>query len=244
MVVVVDGAGEILMVVIDAACGALIGPIRVETDVRHIADNFVFGAFTAIGRNGRRYSRESGSGTDRSRLTCFRDDLRTLGSARRGSISVGDHDYFEVFTLTADGDRVQIDFTDAGRNIWRREIDSISWDDLASVVAQIDFVERHVGPLVGSCGACSEPSPSYDPNGVARHEFLVEYDYGDDVVEAVVVADSAGAIRDLFPELTVFTTWPADYTDAQYVSLPLVRLESPPAGILTLVLDDRRSPGP
>lgn len=97
---------------------------------------------------------------------------------------------------------------------------------------------------MGSCGACSEPSPSYDPNGVARHEFLVEYDYGDDVVEAVVVADSAGAIRDLFPELTVFTTWPADYTDAQYVSLPLVRLESPPAGILTLVLDDRRSPGP
>jgi len=73
------------------------------------------------------------------------------------------------------------------------------------------------------------------------HEFLVAYDYGMGGLWAILMAPSADAITEKYPELGVAAKRPPWMGDDRYEQLrsdPLW-LDDPPSGILKAVIADR-----
>ena len=74
---------------------------------------------------------------------------------------------------------------------------------------------------------------------MSTNTFLVSYDYGMGGLWAIVRADSAEAIAERYPELTVVESRPAWMTDEHVADLPQYDLDAPPSGVLLVVIDDR-----
>jgi hypothetical protein len=244
-----DADSGISIVMADGASGsARIGPLSVKPDTRWRgpdgAHHFIYGSFKAVTFAGRLHVCEPGNGIDSLRLANFRSDLQILDNARLGSIHIGDHDFYMVFELIAAGDWIQVEFTDPSQDVWGRELTSIPWDRLPGIIEQIGVVERSLSPLTGCCGVCSEPRPTYDPHRFTHHEFLVSYDYGEDIVRSVIVAKSEDEVAQLCPELTLEHLWPNGLTDAQYNADGNSQLGSRrPADLAARGLDEVSGPG-
>jgi hypothetical protein len=70
-------------------------------------------------------------------------------------------------------------------------------------------------------------------------KFLVSYDYGMGGVWAIIVAPTAEAILDAYPEVQIVNDRP-DWMDAdQYERLPTLRVDQPPTGLLAWILENR-----
>jgi hypothetical protein len=70
-------------------------------------------------------------------------------------------------------------------------------------------------------------------------EFIAEYDYGTDIMRAVVFVPTEVQLTDQYPELVVTRPTQHDLLDAAYQALDQVRLDADPTGILQMVIADR-----
>jgi hypothetical protein len=223
-----------------------IGPLTVDHESifrgEDGAFDFLVGPISVIEPDGTTWTRDSGNGIDSLRLGRLRDDLATLEKGRVGSIHTGDHDYFEILTLVADNARVQVTFTHPSLGVWDHPVATFTWDRIPAIIEQINNVERTYGPLTGCCRACGIPTLTYSPTPrVVLREFIAEYDYGTDIMRAVVLAPSEVQLTAQYPELVVTRPTHHDLLDAAYQALDQVRLDAVPTGILSAVIADRTS---
>jgi hypothetical protein len=226
-----------------------IGPLTVDRESifrgEDGAFHFLVGPISVIEPDGTTWTRDSANGIDSLRLARLRDDLAALEKSRVGSIHIGDHDYFEILTLVADDDRVQVTFTHPSLAVWDHPVATFPWDRVPAIIEHINNVERTFGPLTGCCGACGTPALTYSstPRVVLR-EFIAAYDDGIDVMRAVVFAPSEAQLTAQYPELVITRPAQHDLLDAAYQALDHVRLDAAPTGILGAVIANRASAEP
>jgi hypothetical protein len=78
-----------------------------------------------------------------------------------------------------------------------------------------------------------------NPRSVAGKSFLVVYEYGMGGLWAIMHADSAEAIADRYPELTIVKSRPAWMTDERFANLGHYELDSEPADLIRAIVADR-----
>jgi hypothetical protein len=103
------------------------------------------------------------NGIEGRALASLRADLESLRSDGRGNATFGDHDFPSMVWLRAQGDgvvNVTVDLP--SEDLWDIELPAMSMTDLDGLSTVVAAAERAFGPLVGYCGACGVPEPTFE----------------------------------------------------------------------------------